>query len=215
MLSHEKARAFYDWFGAKQDWQRFYEDPAVGSLLKHLSLASAKSVIEFGCGTGRLAGRLLASYLPADAEYLGLDVSPVMVGLTKWSLAGFGDRARVLLTSGETALPVASGSFDRFISTYVLDLLTEDDVRSVIAEAHRALAPGGLLGLVSLTHGFTPLSRAVEKVWVALHRANPAIVGGCRPISLQRFVRGAWAIRHAQKTARFGVPSEVVVAERV
>jgi SAM-dependent methyltransferase len=215
MLSHEKARAFYDWLGRKQDWQRFYEDPAVDSLLKHLSLASAKSVIEFGCGTGRLAGRLLASHLSADAEYLGLDVSPVMVGLTAGRLAGFGDRARVVVTSGETLLPVASESFDRFISTYVLDLLTEEDVGSVVAEAHRVLVPGGLLGLVSLTHGFTPLSRAVEKVWVAIHRAKPALVGGCRPISLQGFVRGPWAIRHARKTARFGVPSEVLVAERV
>lgn len=215
MLSHEKARAFYDWFGTKQDWQRFYEYPAVDSLVRHLSLASAKSVIEFGCGTGRLAGSLLADHLPADAEYLSLDVSPVMVGLTEGRLARFGDRARVLLTTGETTLPVASGSFDRFISTYVLDLLTEDDVRSLVAEAHRVLALGGLLGLVSLTHGFTPLSRVFEKVWVTLHRANPAFVGGCRPISLQRFVRGAWAIRHAQKIARFGVPSEVLVAEKV
>jgi ubiquinone/menaquinone biosynthesis C-methylase UbiE len=215
MLSHEKARAFYDWFGAKQDWQRFYEDPAVDSLVRHLSLESAKSVIEFGCGTGRLAGSFLANHLPADAEYLGLDVSPVMVRLTEGRLARFGDRARVLLTTGETTLPVASGSFDRFISIYVLDLLTEDEVRSLVAEAHRVLAPGGLLGLVSLTHGFTPLSRVVEKVWVTLHRANPAIVGGCRPISLQKFVKDAWAIRHAQKIARFGVPSEVLVAEKV
>lgn len=215
MLSHEKARAFYDWFGTRQDWQRFYEDPAVDSLVRHLSLASAESVIEFGCGTGRLAGSLLADHLPADAEYLGLDVSPVMVGLTEGRLARFGDRARVLLTTGETTLPVASGSFDRFISTYVLDLLTENDVRSLLAEAHRVLALGGLLGLVSLTHGFTPLSRVLEKVWVTIHRANPVFVGGCRPISLQRFVRDAWAIRHAQRIARFGVPSEVLVAEKV
>lgn len=215
MLSHEKARAFYDWFGTKQDWQRFYEDPAVDSLIRYLSLESAKSVIEFGCGTGRLAGSFLTNHLPADAEYLGLDVSPVMVRLTEERLASFGDRARVLLTTGETTLPVASESFDRFISIYVLDILSEDDIRSLVAEAHRVLAPGGLLGLVSLTHGFTPLSRVVEKVWVTLHRVNPAIVGGCRPISLQRFVKGAWAIRHAQKIARFGVPSEVLVAEKV
>jgi hypothetical protein len=60
MLSHEQAQAFYERFGKKQDWQRFFEDAAVADLIEHLALAQANSVIEFGCGTGRLAESLLA-----------------------------------------------------------------------------------------------------------------------------------------------------------
>ena len=54
-LSHEEAQRFYDRFGAKQDWQRFYEDRAISELVAHGALADAQSVVEFGCGTGRIA----------------------------------------------------------------------------------------------------------------------------------------------------------------
>jgi hypothetical protein len=54
MFSHEQARVFYDWWGAKQDWRSWDEDAAVADLIEHLSPGSAQAVIEFGCGTGRL-----------------------------------------------------------------------------------------------------------------------------------------------------------------
>ena len=41
--------------GAKSDTQCFYEQPALTDLVAHLELAGAEKVIEFGCGTGRLA----------------------------------------------------------------------------------------------------------------------------------------------------------------
>jgi cyclopropane fatty-acyl-phospholipid synthase-like methyltransferase len=37
-------------------------------------------------------------------------------------------------------------SFDRFISTYVLDLLSEENIDSLLSEAYRVLRTGGLLG---------------------------------------------------------------------
>jgi ubiquinone/menaquinone biosynthesis C-methylase UbiE len=214
MLSRKQARDFYDRLGSKQDWQSFYEDPAVADLIAHLSLAAAASVIEFGCGTGRLAELLLAHHLPKEATYLGIEISSTMARLAQRRLARFGKRAKVLLTKGEIRLGVKASSFDRFLSTYVLDLLTEDDIRSLVAEAHRLLVPGGLLGIVSLTHGFTPLSRVFEKAWMSAFRFRPGLVGGCRPISLEGFIDAGWNIRHSEKMTSFGVPSEVLVAEK-
>jgi ubiquinone/menaquinone biosynthesis C-methylase UbiE len=214
MLSHDEARQFYDRFGSKQDWQHFYESPAVVDLVSHLSLGAAHSIVEFGCGTGWLAESLLAQYVPADATYLGIDVSTTMVDLAQHRVAPFRDRAEVRLTRGETTLDVPSDSTDRFISLYVLDLLTEEDIHSVVAEAHRVLKPGGLLGLVSLTHGCTLGSRIVEKVWAWAHHARPALVGGCRPISLLPFVQRGWVVRHERSVVSFGVPSEILVAQK-
>src|SRR6266516_1733321 len=51
------------------------ERPGVNDLLAHGSFPGDRSVFELGCGTGRLAGSLLASHLPADAGYLGADIS--------------------------------------------------------------------------------------------------------------------------------------------
>ncbi|WP_456426276.1 class I SAM-dependent methyltransferase [Rhodocaloribacter sp.] len=214
LLSHEQARAFYDRFGARQDRQRFYEDAAVEEMLRHLALGEARFVLEFGCGTGRLAEALMREHLPEHARYLGLDVSATMVALARRRLAPFADRATVRLTDGTPRLDLADGSVDRFLSTYVLDLLSEEDIRSVLAEAHRVLEPGGRLGLVSLTHGTTLASKLVVKGWTLLHRLNPALVGGCRPLTLETYVGEAWEVRHRATVVRFGVPSEVLVAVR-
>ena len=65
----DNVRAFYDRFGGKQDWQRFYEDPALRDLICHGSFDEAHAVVEFGCGTGRLAEHLLRDYL-SDAALM-------------------------------------------------------------------------------------------------------------------------------------------------
>ncbi len=214
MLSHEEARAFYDGFGKKQDWQRFLEDRAVMDLVEHLSLGSARSILEFGCGTGRLAEYLFQTCLPPDDRYLGIDVSATMVGLSSNRLRRFRPRAEVGLTSGETRVNAPSDGYDRFLSTYVLDLLAEDDIECLLREAHRILVGGGLLGLVSLTHGTTFSSWIVEMLWSAIHRMHPVLVGGCRPLHLEEFVKDGWHIKHLRKAVRFGVPSGVLVARK-
>lgn len=215
MLSHEEARAVYDRFGARQDRQSFYEDEALADLLAHLALSEAQAVFEFGCGTGRLAKTLLDDYLPKTAHYVGADSSTTMVRLAKERLAPFGDRAKILHTDGAMQLAVAAHSFDRFASTYVLDLLSEADIEALLVEAQRILSPGGLLGVASLTHGTTLVSRLVEKIWVGVHTLRPTLVGGCRPISLLKYLGGpAWHIRHQRHIISAGISSEVVVAEK-
>jgi ubiquinone/menaquinone biosynthesis C-methylase UbiE len=214
-LSHEEARSFYDHLGAKQDWQRFFEDPATDDLVKTLALRTAQSVLEFGCGTGRLAESMLTSHLPPTAEYVAIDISSNMVSLARTRLKRFGSRVRVLQSAGEMKLEIESRKHDRFISTYVFDLLSEADIAALLAEAHRALSSRGLLGLVSLTHGPTLLSHLIERAWVGVHSFRPSLVGGCRPIELLEFVEGSrWRIRHRRTITRFGMASEVVVAEK-
>jgi cyclopropane fatty-acyl-phospholipid synthase-like methyltransferase len=215
-LTHEQARAFYDRLGAGQDSQAFYEDHATTRLVEHLELASARSVFEFGCGTGRFAASLLARHLPADASYLGVDVSSTMVALAKKRTEKHAERAEIRQTDGSPRLDVDSGNVDRVVSTYVLDLLSDEDIGSFIDEAHRALAPRGLLGLVSLTGGDTRGSRMVMAGWRMVHRLSPKLVGGCRPITLQAFIDEArWQTRYADRVAPFGLPSEILVAEKL
>jgi ubiquinone/menaquinone biosynthesis C-methylase UbiE len=214
MLSRQQAKAFYDRFGKKQDWQSFYEDRAVEAMIRHGAFSRAGAVFEFGCGTGRFAETLLEKYLPSHAKYVGVDISETMVALTTERLARFGPRANVRLTDGSPRFDVRAASFDRFVSNYVLDLLAFEDIRKVIQEAERLLADGGLLCLVSLTHGFTPVSRIVERLWRAAYAIRPTAVGGCRPISLLEFVaEPIWRVRHHGRYSSYGVPSEVIVAE--
>ena len=137
-LSREDAPRFYDWLGAAQDTQAFYEDPAIADLVAHASLETARAVFEFGCGTGRLATHLLADVLRRDCLYRAIDISPQMVRLANQRLVPWRGRATVEVSSGAMLLPFSDARFDRFIATYVLDLLAFEDIRVLLAEAREA-----------------------------------------------------------------------------
>ena len=213
MLSHNEARTFYDRFGKRQDSQGFYEDRPVADMIAHGDFARARTTYEFGCGTGKFAESLLDNHLAADSKYHGVDISSTMIGLARKRTGRFGDRVRIVQTEGSPSIDLIDGSVDRVVSNYVLDLLSEEEIRAFLAEAHRILTPGGWLCLVSLTHGVTLTSRAIMGVWKRVHARWPGRVGGCRPISLCDFLpEEAWEILHRNVIVSFGIPSEVVVA---
>jgi ubiquinone/menaquinone biosynthesis C-methylase UbiE len=212
-LKPSEVQSFYDEFGRKQDTQSFYEDPALEDLIAHARFAEAEKVFEFGCGTGRLADRLLAEYLPASATYLACDLSRTMVSLAARRLAKYAKRARVFQSDGALHFPVPDNSVDRVISTYVLDLLSEADIGAFFREAHRVLGVGGTVCLASLTRGTTSLSRTVSAVWSSLFRLRASLVGGCRPIHLEQYInQDYWELEYRNVVIAFGVPSEVLIA---
>ena len=215
MLTRQEVRAFYDRIGMWQDRQGFYEHLATSDLIAHAGFEEAKAVFEFGCGTGRFAAALLTHRLSEKAIYTACDLSATMVGFARERLTQFGARAQVQLTDGSLLLAAPDTAFDRFVASYVLDLLPLEDIAMLLAEARRILTSDGRLCLVSLTHGVTPLSRFVSSAWARLHRLRPGLVGGCRPIELLEFVaESQWEIDHRNVVTSFGIPSEVLVASK-
>jgi ubiquinone/menaquinone biosynthesis C-methylase UbiE len=208
----DQARAFYDGFGKKQDWQRFYEDPAIDRLIEHAAFGQARRVFEFGCGTGRFAQRLLRDLLPAECTYMGIDLSGTMVGIAQPRLSQWSGRAEVRWSDGSGRLDEPDASVDRFVSNYVFDLLSPQQIANVLTQAHRVLTPDGLLCLVSLTHGRGLISRAVSRTWQRICALSPALVGGCRPLDLTEFLSPQWRIQHLESVASFGLTSQVLVA---
>jgi ubiquinone/menaquinone biosynthesis C-methylase UbiE len=208
----EQARAFYDRFGRKQDWQSFYEDPATRLLIEHGAFEQAHRVVEFGCGTGRFAERLLRDHLAADSSYLGIDVSRTMVGLARERLRPWANRVEIRLSDGSSALAEPDASADRFLSNYVFDLLGTGQIDEVLNQAHRALRPAGLLCVVSLTHGRGIFAGLVCAAWKRIHAFSPRMVGGCRPLELTKFVGARWRIDYLNAVSSFGVTSEVLIA---
>lgn len=216
VLSLSAAQAYYDRFGKKQDSQGFYEDPALDDLIAHATFKDAQSVFEFGCGTGKFAVRILENHLPPSASYLGSDVSPIMIGLAEQRIEAYAGRAQVTLSDGSVRFPLPDHSVDRVVSNYVLDLLSEENIRKFFSEAHRTLIPGGKVCLASLTRGTNLPSRIVSSLWTAVFRLSPAIVGGCRPIRFDAFVDPQqWHVVHKSILTPFGVPSEVLVAKNM
>ena len=210
-LSHADVVKFYDALGSRQDKARYYEDVASADLARHARFEEAKSVVEFGCGTGRFAEDLLANLLPDDATYWGCDSSTTMIGLSRERLARFGKRASLWKSSGESALLWMDASTDRFVSNYVLDMLSADEIAAVLVEANRILREDGLLCLTGLTHGKGPFSKLWTAFWNLRFDVNPKWVGGCRPIALLEFLNG-WHLIHHNVVVTRGISSEVLVA---
>jgi SAM-dependent methyltransferase len=210
-----RARRFYDRFGARQDRQGWYEDAALDRLIERSSCGTARRVVELGCGTGRLAALLLATRLPGDATYRAFDLSSTMVALTRERIRPYSERATVELSSGEPPLEVADGEADRFVSTYVLDLLGGDLIARTLDDAHRVLAPAGLLCLAGIAPGIDRRSRLVMGLWGVVRRIRPSLVGGCRPLALeQRLDRERWEIVHDERLTAYGIASQILVAVR-
>jgi ubiquinone/menaquinone biosynthesis C-methylase UbiE len=211
-LTPSEARAFYDRFGKKQDLQGFYENPALEDLIAHADFQNARKVFEFGCGTGKFAARLLGDHLSSSARYLGCDVSSTMLNLATQQLLPYSEHATVVRSDGSIRFPLSDQSADRVISNYVLDLLSEEDILLVFAEAYRVLAVEGKFCLVSLTEGVSFVSRIVSFIWMEVFRLRPTLVGGCRPILLESYLdKECWQLEYQKVLTPFGVPSEVFI----
>jgi SAM-dependent methyltransferase len=214
-VTHEAIRRYYDRIGRGQDTQRFYEDPAVRRLRERGQFGEAQRVVELGCGTGRLARTLLGEYLPASATYRGFELSERMATISTDRLRPWSGRATVTVVDGDPPLPLPDGSADRFVATYVLDLMRPADARRWLDEVRRILATGALACLVSITPGTGRASRIVSETWTRIWRRRPMLVGGCRPIELTNLLDvGDWDIVDREVVTAWLVSSEVVIARR-
>lgn len=213
-LTPQEVRRVYDRIGRFQDWQAFYEGPALRELLRSGDFASANSVFEFGCGTGAFAAKLM-TIMSADCRYVGIDVSPKMTRLATSRLKPWAARATVKLSDGSAVLSEADSAFDHFVSNYVFELLSPDYAAKILAEVHRILSSKGKLCLVSLGCGTSGFAGLLTALWEAAWKWKPALVGGCRPTELRTLLDPAqWSIDHLRTVVSFGVPSEVLVASR-
>jgi SAM-dependent methyltransferase len=111
-------------------------------------LGSPPTILDLGAGTGMLA--LSAAERWPDASVIAADGAAGMVEYARQRLAaighGSGDRLR-WLTALADALPLADGSVDAVISSFVLQLVP--DRPAALREAFRLLVPGGRLAYVT------------------------------------------------------------------
>lgn len=103
-------------------------------LARHLPLRT--TILEIGVGTGLVAG----SVGELGARVVGVDLSAPM--LSK-AVARLGSRVAL---GDALRLPVATGSIRGAYAVWVLHLVA--DVRAVLAEVRRVLAPGGVFLVV-------------------------------------------------------------------
>jgi ubiquinone/menaquinone biosynthesis C-methylase UbiE len=205
-LSATGAQKFYDRIGHRYDWFEFYEAKAKERAHQALDLAPGHKVLSVGVGTGKGLSLIQQSISPGGTGF-GLDISPVMIRLTK-------DRtsAPVCVADARQA-PYRGGSFDRIFAAYVLDLLPQRDLEDLLIGFHRVLKSPGILVIIALTEGVDRFSKALVGAWKGIFALNPALCGGCRPLQLLELVRDAGFDQvNSEVIVQMGVPSEIIRA---
>jgi ubiquinone/menaquinone biosynthesis C-methylase UbiE len=130
---------------------RGYEDGWLGRLHHEIAdrtadlalacMPAPQRILDVGCGTGYLLGRL-AGGVPAAAELVGIDAAPAMIEVA--SAGNSDDKLRFSVGTAEQ-LRLPDGIFDLVVSTTSFDHWS--DQRAGLAECARVMAPGGRLVL--------------------------------------------------------------------
>lgn len=125
-------------------------------LIEYTSLKPSESVLDVGCGIGRVAAPL-TRYLSPQGSYHGFDIMPLTI---KWcqqkitpqypnfhfQLADIRNvhyNPRGRYNAAEYHFPYAANTFDVVFLTSVFTHLLPDDVQRYLLEIARVLKPGG------------------------------------------------------------------------
>lgn len=142
-----------------------------------MPLGDFSSILDFGCGVGRLA----RMFKGLKGKYTGVDIDGRLV---EWIGKGL-DYVDAHLSTPRQPLPFADGSFDCVVSLSVFTHMNEEDQDFYLKELKRVTAPGATLLLT--VHGPRALGRALTEkfifnlVWCprnALEKAAETLAGG-------------------------------------
>jgi ubiquinone/menaquinone biosynthesis C-methylase UbiE len=132
-LSETNNRSYYDDFstGYERERGKGYHQLIDDLEMQVLEpLAANRDVLEVGCGTGLILGRLA----PRAASACGLDLSPGMLDVAR-------KRGLNVVLGSATQLPFATASFDLVCSFKVLAHVP--DIAQAVSEIARVTRPGG------------------------------------------------------------------------
>lgn len=210
LLDKAAVRAVYERLAPVYDaWAWLTESRARAACLEFAQVRDGEAVLEVAVGTGLTFAELLARNPSGRTE--GIDLTAGMLRRAEARARRHGRGSYRLALGDAYALDFADASFDLVVNNYMFDLLPEEDFPRVLGEFRRVLRPGGRMVLVNMAQGERPQHRLAE----AVYRFNPALMGGCRGVTLDPFVRAAgFVMRRREVVVQLTFPSEVMVAAR-
>jgi SAM-dependent methyltransferase len=174
------------------------------ALLREVGMTPESSVIDVGCGSGRLAVQLARH---PDLRYLGIDVVPTLMEYARRRAARADFR---FIHVDRVGIPAPDGSADIIAFFSVLTHLLHEESYLYLEAAHRALKPGGKVVFSFLEYD-TPIGWQVFQAnqdWI-----RKRIVASQINVFLHRQDIRLWARRlgFVVETLRGGEPGSVTV----
>ena len=159
-------------------WARLTESKARDRCLELAAIRNGEDVLEVAVGTGLAFKRILEANPSGRNE--GIDLTDAMLMRADRKAVKSGTNNYRLRIGDAYDLDFPDDSFDVLINNYMFDLLPQQDFLTVLEEFRRVLRPGGRLAMVNMTMG----ERWFNGIWERIYRINPALLGGCRGVSL-------------------------------
>jgi ubiquinone/menaquinone biosynthesis C-methylase UbiE len=188
-------------------WAWLTETRARNRCLELAAIQDGEDVLEVAVGTGLAFEKIVAANPSGRNE--GIDLTEAMLARAEKKARRTGSGNYRLQVGDAYDLDFPDGSFDVLINNYMFDLLPEQDFATVLAEFRRVLRPGGRLAMVNMTRG----ERWYHGTWERIYRINPALLGGCRGVTLLPVLKEC-GFRHATREtiSQMTFPSEIVYA---
>jgi tRNA (cmo5U34)-methyltransferase len=122
-------------------------------VLRSILPASARTLLDLGCGDGRLAG-LALDVCPSLDRVLAVDRSQLMLEQAR---ARFSEDHRVTVAEWDLNVPITPlGRFDLVLSGFAIHHLGDDRKRSLFEEIAQQLEPGGYFANLEVVASATP-----------------------------------------------------------
>ena len=191
----------YDWI------MGFYERPSDRVALRGPIIERPTKIIDVGAGTGYLLSQLV-SETTDEQQITAVDLSEQMLKNAESYLSKHNQLTpRLVFKRADCmALPWPDSSFDLYVSSYLFDLLPDEELRQAIREMERVLAPDGYAILITMTNELDGVPRLVKLLYRLMNefyclgyykgRWNPVwkfLFSGyaphCRPIALGKYLR--------------------------
>jgi ubiquinone/menaquinone biosynthesis C-methylase UbiE len=186
-------------------WAWLTETQARQRCLQLATIRNGEDVLEVAVGTGLAFVKILEANPSGHNE--GVDLTSAMLMRAKRKAALTELDCYNLQVGDAYDLPFPNDRFDVLVNNYMFDLLPERDFSIVLEEFKRILRPGGRLAMVNMTHG----KHWHNGIWDRLYRISPALLGGCRPVSLLPLVQQSGFQNTTREFfSQFTFPSEVV-----
>jgi len=185
-------------------WAVLTETRARRACLAKADVRDGETVLEVAVGTGLMFRELVQKNPSGRTE--GVDLTEAMLSRARRKVEGLPGRHRLRVGDAHK-LDFEDGTFDLLVNNYMFDLLPERDFAPVLQEMRRVLKPSGRLVVVNMAVG----EAKVERIYEAVYRLNPALLGGCRGVALAPFVEQAgFAGVRTERLSQLGFPSEIV-----
>lgn len=178
-MNSGRVQRTYSLFARLYDlWGLIVARPAHRVALEMADIREGERVLEVAVGTGLLFLKVVP--LNRLGMNVGFDLTPSMLRVAVYRTRKLDGASAHFGIGNACSIPLKDGCVDLVLNIFMLDLLSPEDARMVLAECHRVLRPGGRIVTVDRARAESWHHKRFEE----FYRTFPSLWGSGRGTSI-------------------------------